>query len=181
MIDVRHVGARTLLDHTPALEGIYRQSFAGPPWSEPEAKLAQFPAQLRRQLSYRGAGGLLAFDGEAIVGAVYGWAAPEALRPDNPLDAALVTAVTPETLGSLSAPARIVGELMVASTHRRRGIASRLLTAYVADAPRAWLITHRDSDARHLYRRAGWCEQVEFDTDGQPVVLLTWAPGPAAQ
>ena len=105
---------------------------------------------------------------------VYGWPA----RPSPPLatsfDRAIAEAAPPEVLPLLTAPSLVVAELMVAGSHRRQGIAGRLLSAYVAGAPSAWLVTHRDGGAPAFYRRCGWRQDATLTSDGEPLLLFTW-------
>ncbi|MET7402627.1 GNAT family N-acetyltransferase [Dactylosporangium sp. NPDC005572] len=172
---IEPAGPGVLLAHAPRLHEIYRECFAGPPWSEPESRLADFPNHVRRQLSQPDAGGWLARSDGDIVGAVYGWAAPTQLPRETPFDIAVADAVPPRVRPRMVAPALVVGELMVAESHRRQRIAARLLAAYVATAPAAWLITHRDGGAPAFYRRQGWREDAAFVADGVPLLLFTWA------
>ncbi|WP_238005831.1 GNAT family N-acetyltransferase [Dactylosporangium sp. AC04546] len=178
MIELQPAAPETLLRHTGRLHRIYRECFAGPPWSEPETWLARYPQHVRRQLANPGAGGWLARDDGRIVGAVYGWSAPPALPRDTPFDKAVAEAAPATALPRMLAPALVVGELMVAESYRRRGIAARLLRAYVMAAPTAWLVTHRDGAAPHFYRRQGWREEAEFASEGVPMRLFTWAAAP---
>jgi predicted N-acetyltransferase YhbS len=158
---------------------LYRECFSAPPWSEPEEQLAGFPDRLREQLAHPGAGGLITYDGDEVVGAVYGWPAPAHQPRDNAFDRAVADAAPPGALARMVTPALVVAELMVAASHRRRGIAAQLLAAYVATAPAAWLSTHRDSSAAAFYRRQGWREDAGFTVDGAPLLLFTWAAEPA--
>lgn len=73
------------------------------------------------------------------------------------------------------APSVVVAELMVAGTHRRRGVGRRLLHAYMAGSPAGWLVTHRQGDAPAFYRRLGWRAEAEFELAGEPLLLFTWA------
>ncbi|MEV0131759.1 GNAT family N-acetyltransferase [Dactylosporangium sp. NPDC050688] len=175
MTTLRPADPAALHARTALLQELYRDCFAGPPWSEPEEQLADFPAQLLRQTSHPGARGLLAHDGAALVGAVYGWPAPAALPRQTAFDQAVADATPPHARALLMAPSLVVAELMVATSHRRRGIAARLLSAYVVDAPAAWLVTHRDGGAPTFYRRCGWQQAAAFTAGGEPMLLFTWA------
>ncbi|MFY1692855.1 hypothetical protein [Plantactinospora sp. WMMB782] len=181
MIEVRRASVPVLLAHTAALHSLYRESFSVPPWSEPEEKLAAYPTHLRGQLDRPGATGCLAFDGADLIGAVYGWPAPPVLARSTEFEAAVADAVAPEAMPRMVAPSIVVAELMVTGTHRRQGVAGRLLNAYLAGWPAGWLVTHRDGGAPAFYRRAGWREEAAFRSVEEPLLLFTWAASAAGE
>ncbi|MDG4833958.1 GNAT family N-acetyltransferase [Solwaraspora sp. WMMD1047] len=175
VITIRPATGAALLAQTAPLQRIYHESFSGPPWSESADKLAAFPTHLRDQLSHPGAGGCLAFDGADLVGATYGWTAPARLPRGTEFEVAVADAAPPEAIPRMVAPSTVVAELMVTGTHRRRGVARRLLETYLAGKPAAWLVTHRDGDAPAFYRRTGWREESAFRSVGNPLLLFTWS------
>jgi hypothetical protein len=73
IIDLCTAGPDALVAQATPLERLYRDCFAAAPWCEPEPKLAGYPQRLAGQLGRPGAGGLLAYAGATLVGAVYGW------------------------------------------------------------------------------------------------------------
>lgn len=173
-IVVRSVDAFELDAYGGQLERLYRKCFSGPPWLEPEDRLADFRGRLARHLSNGGAGGVVVSDAGHLVGVVYGWPAGHELASGSPFDDALAAAVTPGVARRLVAPAVVVAELMVDPRHQRRGIGRALLTRYVEDWPAAWLATHPDAPAATLYRQEGWQQECEFDVEFHPMVLFTW-------
>lgn len=179
MITINRAGPAVIQADTPALWQLYRECFAGPPWCEPEARLAGFPDQLRRQTSHPGAGGFLARDGSTLVGAIYGRPAPATPPQGTDFDRAVAGAASSSAV--LTTPALVVAELMVAATHRRQGIAARMLSAYTPDAPAAWLVTHRDGGAPAFYRRQRWWQDAAFTSGGVPMLLYTWPPETAEE
>jgi GNAT superfamily N-acetyltransferase len=174
--DLGTFGAAELAAQAEPLEVLYRDCFAAPPWSEPEEQLAGYSQRLAGQLAHPGAGGLLAYAGPTLVGAVYGWPAPAELPTGTAFDDAVAALVTPALRPLLVAPSTVVAELMIATSHRRQGLAGLLLDTYLADRPSAWLSTHTAADARRFYRRRGWNEAAEFTVDGAALVLCTWTP-----
>lgn len=173
-IAVRAVEAFELAVYGERLGRLYRACFSGPPWLEPEDRLAQFDERFDRHLANPGAGGVVVSDGEDVVGVVYGWPAGPELQTGTPFDDALAAAVTPDVQRRLVAPAVTVAELMVDPRHQRRGIGRALLTRYVEDWPSAWLATHPEAPAATMYRQEGWRQELEFAVDLYPLIVFTW-------
>jgi GNAT superfamily N-acetyltransferase len=173
-IAVRAVDAFELAAYAAQLERLYRQCFSGPPWREPENRMAVFHNRLTQHMANPGAGGVVVSDGDDLVGAVYGWPAGRELASGSPFDDALAAAATPEVAPRLVAPAVVVAELMVDPAHQRRGIGRALLTRYVEKWPAAWLATHPEAPAATMYRQEGWRQEFEFAVDFYPLVVFTW-------
>ncbi|MET7426975.1 GNAT family N-acetyltransferase [Dactylosporangium sp. NPDC005555] len=106
------------------------------------------------------------------------WQRPAPATPpcETAFDQAVADAAPTLALLTAPAPALVIAELMVASSHRRQGIAAQLLSTYIADAPAAWLVTHRDGGAPAFYQRQGWRQEAAFTSAGVPMLLYTWAP-----
>ncbi|XVS62010.1 N-acetyltransferase family protein [Actinosynnema sp. CA-299493] len=172
------VDAPGLLALAQPLERIYRACFAAPPWNEDEARFARFADRLARHMAEPGVRGIVArHDGEPVAVA-YGWpSAPEV--PDTPFYTGAHNALAPADRYRLRPSAIEVVELMVAPGHRGHGLAGRLLERFVRGYPRAWLCTHPDAPARHLYRSRGWVERGSFtDVNGVPLIVLTLDAAP---
>lgn len=173
-ITVRRTDAIQLGRHATRLESLYRRCFTAPPWRESAERLAGFPDRLTAHLGRGGFGGLVAEASGQLVGVAYGWPAGPDLGTGNRFDDALAAAVVPAVAARLIAPALVVAELMVDPAHQRKGIGRELLTRLTDGWPRAWLCTHREAPAAHMYRVAGWCEETHFCVDEYPMVLFTW-------
>jgi GNAT superfamily N-acetyltransferase len=176
-MDSRPVEPAELIARTRDLHRLYRTCFALPPWSESAAQLDGFPARVLEQMSHAGAAGRIAEVDGQLAGVIYGRPAKADLtNSTSAFDRRLAALAPPNLANRLAAPALTVVELMVAPTHRRRGIATRLLTEYTADAPTAWLATHPEAPAATLYKRSGWRAELWFEFDHIPLVLYTWRP-----
>lgn len=173
-IAVRAVEAFELSAYGVRLERLYRQCFSGPPWLEPEERLAEFKERFARHLANPGAGGVVVADGDDVVGVIYGWPSGPELPTGSPFDDALAAAATPDITPRLVAPSVTVAELMVHPRHQRRGIGRALLTRYVAQWPAAWLATHPEAPAATMYQQEGWRQELEFAVDLYPMVVFTW-------
>jgi GNAT superfamily N-acetyltransferase len=173
-IAVRAVDAFKLAAYAGRLERLYSQCFSTPPWREAGDRMAGFHGRFEQHMGNPGAGGVIVSDGDALVGAVYGWPAGQELATGSPFDDALAAAVTPEAAHRLVAPAVVVAELMVDPAHQRRGIGRALLTRYVEEWPAAWLATHPEAPAATMYRQEGWRQEFEFTVDLHPMVVFTW-------
>jgi GNAT superfamily N-acetyltransferase len=173
IFDIAPVNGEELLGLQERLHPIYRQCFAGPPWSEPPEELDGYPARLARQAAYPGAYGLVASIGGVVAGAVYGWPAPAVLPSSNAFDLAVRAEAPAEVARLLVAPAVVVAELMVAPVYRRRGLARSLLRGFGAGAARAWLATHPHADAVRFYEAEGWIRRFTYEVGGRPLVLYT--------
>lgn len=172
---VRRVDAGQLAAQADQLEPLYRQCFAGPPWNETPQRLAEFQQRLAVQFAHPAAGGLTADDDNGqLLGAIYGWPAGPQLPTETDFDRAVAAAATAPLAVELTAPSLIIAELMVHPHHRRRGIARQLLTEYTAGWPSAWLCTHPDAPAAHMYDALGWRRCVQFQVADYPLVLFTY-------
>jgi GNAT superfamily N-acetyltransferase len=156
---------------------LYQASFAEPPWDESPDSAPTFAERVAFQLrTYPGMSGISAEVDGRLAGLVYGWPAAEAF-PDTSFYRSLTAAIPPGTQRQLLAPALEVVHLMVGVGQRGKGIGRALLDEYVSGWPTAWLCTHPEAPARHLYDSMGWHPIGEFLSDPDaPRVVYTKAP-----
>ena len=135
---------------------LYRSCFSGPPWNEPEEKLATSDHRLSQAVCRAGfqARAVRSPDG-TLLALAYGWPTPPSLTGCDVYER-LIAAIGPAAARDLTRDAFEIAELMVTPTLRRRGIGTALLTAMTTYRPRTWLVTRTDSPAAHLYTRTGW-------------------------
>ena len=153
--DLAVVDADELVVLAAPLERMYRRCFAGPPWYEGETTLAAFAHRLAAHSAMPGAHGIVIRRAEEIAGVIYGWPAASNAS-DNAFYVRVDNAVHPAEHYRLRAPSLEVAELMVDPEHQRRGLGRELLAQFANPHPHAWLCTHPDAPARHLYESAGW-------------------------
>jgi GNAT superfamily N-acetyltransferase len=163
------VGRQRLGESRAKLVALYRRCFAQPPWNE--TSFDDLPGLFDQRLAVPGMWGILATQGDSLLGVVYGWPSPEVL-PDKPFYRAVI-AGTPDR-GRLVSPAVQVVELMVDPDHQGRGIGRALLDGFVAGQRAAWLCTHPEAPARRLYESAGWVAAGAFTFEDDPRVVYTW-------
>ncbi|HSV65687.1 MAG TPA: GNAT family N-acetyltransferase [Mycobacteriales bacterium] len=161
-----------------SLHRLYRRCRAGPPWLETDEEHAAYPARLADHLDQPGTHGIVATDAVELVGVVYGWPV-SATQPGSPFEKVVYAAVPPGLRHILAAPAVRVVELMVDPAHQGRGIGRSLLIQLTAGCPAAWLCTHPDSPARHLYESAGWRRLARLTSSaGTPLLVYGCLPPP---
>ena len=152
---IEHLTATGLGQLREPLLDLYRRCFTGPPWNETDVRV--FADVADEHFAKPGLNSVAAFQDDDLLGIVYGWPCP-ASPPDDDFHHSVPRSALPH----LVAPAHTVAELMVHPDHQRRGIGRELLSEYLRDVPRAWLVTHPDAPARALYESAGWQPGEQF-------------------
>jgi GNAT superfamily N-acetyltransferase len=152
---------------------IYRACFSEPPWDPALARFDEYPQQVARHMATPGAHGILAESPSGLAAAIYGWPSPATMPAATAFDHTLLAAVPADLVARLTAPGVVVVELMVDPAHRRKGLATSLLRSFVEPWPQAWLCTHRQAPAGHLYEREGWQRAVTFSAGTIPFVIYT--------
>lgn len=153
---VSGMSPREALARQDDLLSLYARAFAGPPRNETAETVRDVAAtRLREQLAQPGLEIVVAELDGALVGATYGWPAPEQL-PDQPLYRRLVAAAGEQAARDhlRGGPLEVV-ELMVAPDAQGQGLGRRLLEE-LRNGRRAWLLTDPAAPAARFYEGAGW-------------------------
>ena len=133
-----------------ALQDVYAEVYAEPPYAEGPEHAAQFRRWFADQLDQPGFSLARAVDGGALVGAAYGhtmpageWMQPQVGEPPAHIH---------------GAPKLTIPEWMVRKPYRGRGVGRRLLEMLLADRPEPYAIlaSNPAAPARRLYERMGW-------------------------
>lgn len=123
---------------------LYAACYSAPPWSEGPEEVTAYRVRLEGWAAQPSFTGLLARDPMGrLIGAVYGWSGPPELKGTR------LPGIEHEGVFH-------VGDLMVHPHAQRRGLGRLLLGTVVSDCRPAVLVTHPESEARHLYAAMGW-------------------------
>jgi GNAT superfamily N-acetyltransferase len=143
---------------------LYAACYSAPPWSEGPEEVAAYRVRLEGWAAEPSFTGFLARDATGrLVGAVYGWSGPPELSSTR------LPGVQHERVFH-------VGDLMVHPHAQRRGLGRLLLGTVVSDRRPAVLVTHPESDARHLYAAMGWLRTGTVEAPGGPPLLVFLRP-----
>ncbi|WP_158581431.1 GNAT family N-acetyltransferase [Actinomadura spongiicola] len=137
---------------------LYHRCYSRPPWSETPQQLSDYPGKLADATARPGFTAITVMDTEQLVGMTYGWPTRN-VRHDDRMERAVVSAFGPDRADELIGGAFAVAELFVDPDAQGRGIGRRLMENIVDGRDAAWLVTHAQAPAAHLYRSLGWKER----------------------
>ncbi|RKS76267.1 acetyltransferase (GNAT) family protein [Actinomadura pelletieri DSM 43383] len=137
---------------------LYCRCYGCPPWSETPQQLSDYPDKLADATARPGFTAITVMDAERLVGMAYGWPTRN-VRQDDRMERAVVSAFGAERADELIGESFAVAELFVDPDVQGRGIGRRLMQDIVRGRDSAWLVTHAQAPAAHLYRSLGWREQ----------------------
>lgn len=170
-VKVRRVRTAEARRRADDLLRVYAAAFAGPPWQMTDASAQAHRARLLEDLEHDDAEVVFAEEDDELLGAAYGWPAPDRL-PDRDLYRRVA-----EAAGERLVAERLTGgvlelvELMVDPSAQRRGL-GRLLLDTIRAGRAAWLLTHPEGAAVDLYARTGWSVESTLTTNtGIPLLL----------
>jgi ribosomal protein S18 acetylase RimI-like enzyme len=150
----------TIAPHIEPMVSVYGAAFAQPPYNETAQAAQSLRAQLQRHATYPGFAACLAWEGERLLGFVYG----TTNLPGQWWYERVAPALTADQRVALFDGAFVVVELAVHPDTQGRGVGGQLLNALLTAVPHTQVVLSARTDASaalSFYGRRGWQPLVE--------------------